>query len=172
MDHTSPMTPSNPAADEMITLPKNEIDKLREDAQQNLDGWKRAKADFINLKKETEQFRGELIKFSSQTAIATFIPLYNHLVTACTHLTDELKAHPWIEGIKKIKQEFEKVLKEQGIEMIDAEGKVFDPTMHEAINSEPNAALADDTVSRIAQNGYTMHGKMLIPAKVIIVKNT
>lgn len=71
---------------ETITVGKQEWEQLHAQAQEYLDGWKRAKADYANFKKETEARRDEFVQFSTQSAIMAFLPLYDHLVRALAQL--------------------------------------------------------------------------------------
>ncbi len=151
-----------------ITIPREEYEKLHTQAAEYLDGWKRAKADYINFKKETEERQGEFVKFSAQAALMGLIPLYDHLKAACAHLPPERNKDPWIDGVLKIKQEFASYLRHAGIEEIFTIGKPFDPTQHESVGIEIKKETPVHTVVKEIKGGYTLHGKVIIPARVII----
>ncbi|MGD2145030.1 MAG: nucleotide exchange factor GrpE, partial [Anaerolineae bacterium] len=63
-------------------------------------------------------------------------------------------------------------LRQEGVETIDAQGEVFDPTWHEAIAAVPHeeAGVDQDTVAGVAQQGYRLDGRLLRPAQVVVAK--
>ncbi|MEW6610298.1 MAG: nucleotide exchange factor GrpE [Patescibacteria group bacterium] len=151
-----------------ITIPKEEYERLKAQAAEYLDGWKRAKADYLNFKKETDERQSEFVKFSTQLALMGLLPIYDHLKVAFAHLTPEQKKDPWVDGIAKIKQELSLYLHDAGIEEIHALGKLFDPVQHESVGVEVVPDKPLHTVVKEIKSGYTMHGKVIIPAQVII----
>ncbi|MFA4873259.1 MAG: nucleotide exchange factor GrpE [Patescibacteria group bacterium] len=153
---------------DIITMSNEEYEKLKTQAVEYLDGWKRAKADYINFKKETEERQSEFIKFSAQAALMGFIPLYDHLKGAFAHLPPERNKDPWIDGVLKIKQEFASYLRDAGIEEILTIGKPFDPTKHESVGIEIEKEAPVHTVVKEIKGGYTLYGKVIIPAQVVI----
>jgi len=151
-----------------MTISKTEYEKLKRDAAEHLDGWKRAKADYINFKRETEQRQAAFSQFAAMAVLIGVIPVYDHLRTAAAHLPAEMKSDPWADGVLKIRQEFEKCLKDAGVEAMIAEGQPFDPARHEALGSEAREGVAPHMVVREVKAGYLLHGKVLIPAQVIV----
>ena len=151
-----------------ITIPKTEYEKLKTQAAEYLDGWKRAKADYINFKKETDERQSEFVKFSAQAALMGLIPIYDHLKAAFAHLPPERNEDPWIDGVLKIKQEFALYFRNAGIEEIPTLNKPFDPTKHESVGIEINKDVPIHTVVKEIKGGYTLYGKVIIPARVVI----
>jgi molecular chaperone GrpE len=153
---------------EKITITKEEYEKIKKDAAEYLDEWKRAKADYINFKRETEQRQAEFAQFAAMSMLVEFIPLYDHLQKAVAHVSPEKANDPWVDGIRKIRQEFERCLKGTGVEAMKTEGQIFDPLRHEAMGSEKREGAKPDSIVREVKAGYTLHGKVLIPAQVMV----
>lgn len=156
--------------EEVIKITKKEYNKLKSESAEYLDGWKRAKADFINFKKENEKKQKEYTKFSNEVIIIQILPIYDHLKTAFQNIDNDIAENAWVDGIKKIKQEMQKFLQDNGIEEIKTLGERFDPSMHESVGKETDENSKPETILKQVKFGYKLHGKVIIPAQVIINK--
>ena len=121
--------------------------------EEYLNSWKRAQADLINYKKEEMQRMMDLIKFGNEALILEILDVTANLELATKHIPDE--------GLKSIIKQFESLLKKYGVERIAIAGQKFDPTIHEAVRP-----LADGADLVEERPGYTMHGKVIRPARV------
>jgi len=135
---------------------KNELEELKKKGEEYLNGWKRERADFINYKKDEMERIGQLVKYSNQEIILKILPILDNLYLAGQHIKDD--------GILQIQKQLEEFLKKEGIEAIETLGKKFDPATMEAVEGD------GEMVSEETQRGYTMHGKLIRPAKVKISK--
>jgi molecular chaperone GrpE len=95
------------------------------------------------------------------------LPVLDNLCLAVRHISDP--------GVEQIKKQLEDFLAKEGIEPVEALGKKFDPNTMEAVGaaSQSEASLAPEgreTVSEETQKGYTLHGKLIRPAKVKVAK--
>jgi molecular chaperone GrpE len=124
--------------------------------EEYLNGWKRERADFLNYKKDEMERINALVKYANEEIILNFLPILDNVMLAETHLKDE--------GITQIKKQFLELLKREGIEPIEAVGKPFDANTMEAVEGE------GETVAEELQVGFTMHGKLIRPAKVRVTK--
>jgi molecular chaperone GrpE len=154
---------------------EKQIAELRAQADEYLAGWQRAKADYINFKKETEGKQKMLFEFANAALLMEILPIYDNFKKALLAMNNEqftinneLKA--WGEGIKQIKKQFEDLLKDYGIEAIKTVGEKFNPEFHEAISREKKEGVAADMIISEASAGYLMKGKVLVPAKVIVAE--
>ncbi|MDP2586601.1 MAG: nucleotide exchange factor GrpE [Candidatus Komeilibacteria bacterium] len=135
-----------------------------------LAGWKRAMADYENLRKDSAkqiQQAGETGQLRSALQI---LPLYEHYKLAVGHIPKEQQENDWVQGIMHIKKAFEDFLKSLGIKAIESAGQEFNPELHEAI-AEEESALPEGQIVKEVQTGYTMNDKVILPAKVIIAKS-
>ncbi|HLJ67999.1 MAG TPA: nucleotide exchange factor GrpE [Chloroflexota bacterium] len=162
-------TPAPPPA------PEGDVADLRrelEEAQARIrdlqDRWQRSAADLANLRKRTEQERSEHEKFANLLLVAEMLPVLDNFERALTTIPGNLAMLTWIQGIMLIERHFQAILEHQGLAEIEAEGKPFNPALHEAIGEVESADLAPGMVARVYQKGYTMHGRVVRPTLVEI----
>jgi molecular chaperone GrpE len=152
---------------------KLDIEKFKKDlaesekkAEEYLNGWKRAKADLINFQKETEKRQREIIEFANANLILDLLPIHESLKKAVLHTEtgdENLK-----KGIKQIKKQFDDLLKSLGIEEIKTLGEKFNPEFHESVGKKKEDGREEGIILEEVKAGYTMYGKVLEPAKVIV----
>ena len=139
---------------------KEELKICKKEKEEYLAGWQRAKADFINYKKDEEKQREEFAKFAAKNL------LYDCL-SALDSIDMALK-HGGGDGIKEIKNQFLEILHRQGVTEINAEkGTKFNPEEHESIAEEN---LEDENLDSLIidelQKGYKLFNRVLRPSKV------
>ena len=66
-----------------------------------------------------------------------------------------------------VMKQFKGSLEKRGVRTVESQGKPFDPSFHEAVGQEPSD-LEQGWITRVEQNGYSLHGRLLRPARVII----
>lgn len=133
-----------------------ELEKAKSQTEEYLDNWKRERADFLNYKKDEAQRIGEFAKFATESVILEVIELLDDLDVAVKEIVNP--------GLEQIVKKFREVLKKHGVERIDTEGE-FDPLSHEAVGTEDGGNKIEEV-----RAGYTMHGKVIRPARVKIIK--
>lgn len=149
---------------------KKELELTKKKAEEYLNGWKRAKADYLNFKKDTEKRQAEIIQFANAALIAELLPIFDHFKIALKHIPAEHKDLEWVKGIKHIKKQFIDFLKKLGIEEIKTVGQKFKPDLHEAVAHEPKEGFKPDIIFAEVKPGYTLHGRVIQPAKVKVAK--
>ncbi|MFH1187680.1 MAG: nucleotide exchange factor GrpE [bacterium] len=150
---------------------KEELERATKQNEDHLNGWRRAKADYLNLKKETDKKSRELIQFANAGLILQILPIYENFKTACEHIPDEDKKKDWVAGVGHIKKQFEDFLKSLGLEPIKTVGEKFDHNLHEAVGSEKSEGQEDDIIIKEVRGGFKLYENVLEPAKVVVVKN-
>jgi len=143
---------------------KLEIENSRKQADEYLNGWKRAKADYLNLKKEMEAQNKEIREWLSKIFLLPMLEIMDNFDRAGT-----LDA-----GIENIKKQFQDFLKANGVEEMKVVGEKFDPLKHEAVESveggPPAQAGESGKIIEEARRGYLVNGEVLRPAKVKVYK--
>ena len=129
----------------------------QEKAEEYLNNWKRERADFLNYKKDEAKRVEEFVKYANEDVILEIMEVVDDLEQAAKELKNE--------GIDKILKKFEQIFKKYGVEKIEVEGQKFNPALHEAVETEQSG-------ERLAtvRSGYTMHDKVIRPARVKIIK--
>ena len=151
---------------------KKDLEDAKAKCEEYLNGWKRERADFLNYKKDEMERMGQLAKYANEELILKIIPILDNICLAESHVPEELKENSWINGFSQIKIQLVEFLKKEGIEPIKTLGEKFDPNLMEAIeevSGSPRPAKSGAVVEEV-QRGYTMHGKIIRPAKVRVTK--
>ena len=144
-----------------------ECQKLKEEY---LNGWKRAKADFLNYKKEEAERMAKLIKQGKEEFVFELLPVLDDFYVAERELPERLKDDKWIEGVLKIRNQLFNFLKNQGVEEIQCLGKKFDPNFHEAVGEVEKKDVEPETIVEEVKKGYLFYGRVIRPAKVKVAK--
>lgn len=140
------------------------LEKVSKEKDEYLDGWRRAKADLINYKKEELRRLENIAKFGSEDVIRDLISVLDSFELALSVLE---KSDAKIEkGIYMIKNQFEDILKRRGLQKIKVtKGDKFDPNYHEAIGSVPEDGHSGAIAEEI-EAGYMLYDKVLRPTRV------
>lgn len=173
-DDTSPALQQNEEVAEAPVArltPEQELEACKKQSEEYLNGWKRAKADYVNFKNDQEKRSKELAQFATMSTLLGYVPIVENLRVAFTHLPDELKGSEWVKGIEHIYTQMKEFLKTLGVEEYSGlVGKTFDPMEHQAVGQEARDDIEDNCISQEVSAGYKLHGKALVPAKVIVNK--
>lgn len=161
-------------SDELLDLLQKDLGQVKEEAQMNLNGWKRTLADFENYKKRKEAENKELIEFAKEVTVAKLLPTLDSLEQALRHSPDSVasdfvdKFNLWYQGVQGILNQLDKALLEMGVKKIEAVGKKFNPNFHEAVREAEGQE--DGIVVEELQSGFELNGKVIRPATVVISK--
>ncbi len=169
-DH-SPKEP-NQQIDKTTAVPNEvkELEVLKKKAEEYLNGWKRAKADYINLKKESEKKEKETVQFANAALILQLLPIYDNFKLAWRHIPAEHKKDEWVVGIEQIKKQLTDLLENLGIKEIKTVGEKFDPEVHEAVAKEKKEGVKSGVITEEVKAGYTLFDKVMEPAKVKVAE--
>lgn len=147
-----------------------ELDRLQKLADEHLDGWKRAKADYLNLKKQTDKEKGEIAQFAQAAAVMQFLPVYDNLRRSTAHIPADQQSQDWVKGVMHIQKQFEDVLKQLGIEPIPTVGHPFDPNRHHAVQTVKKEGVPSGSIVEELGSGFMLQGRVLEPAKVTVAE--
>ena len=145
-----------------------EIEKLKNQADEYLNGWKRAQADYINYKKDENKRVQDLMQFANQGIILELMEVLDNLNTAVVKAPPDIQEkEDWFNGLNGVQKIMEDLLKKYGVEKIKAVGEEFDPLIHEAIQMGQED---QDKVTEEYHSGYKMFDKVIRPARVKVGK--
>lgn len=156
----------------------NELNDIKARCDEYLAGWKRAQADYANLKRDVEKEKMEYSKYANERLLESLLPAIDQYETAMnfapdlSHLPqeDQKRIGNWITGLKAVRNLWENAFKEIGLEKIQTAG-AFDPLLHEAVGEEISEKPEQEIV-KIVQDGWRLNGRLLRPAKVILSKTS
>jgi len=144
---------------------EEQLDALRVEKEEQLRGWQRTQADFVNYRRRTEQERADLIRSAEASLIHDVLPILDDLERAMVSLPADLRGLTWVDGILLIERKLAAILDQHGLKPIEALGTEFDPNEHEAVlrDGEPGEATM---VTAELQRGYRLHDRVLRPTLV------
>jgi molecular chaperone GrpE len=150
---------------EEIAALKKEINECKTQAENNLAGWQRAQADFVNFKRRNEQEKEDTVKFANATLVLKILPVLDDFERAIGSLPDDIKGNPWIEGIRLIEKKLRTILDLQGLSPIQAVGQPFDPRLHEAVREVKGK---EGIIIEEMERGYKFQDRVIRASKVVV----
>jgi len=153
---------------EQTSSKPEDIEQLKKERDDYLNGWKRALADLDNFKKQLEKEKEVFIKFANVDLILKLLPILNFFDEAENAIPEEQKNSSWVLGIIQIKKQLEDLLKAEGVERINRQDK-FDPSLHEAISYEESEFPEGQIIGEMS-SGWKYFDKVLLPARVRVSK--
>lgn len=158
---------SLPGADDISEL-KRKVELLGKEKDEYLNGWRRAKADLANYKNEELRRLEEVAKFGTEDMIRDVVRVLDSFDLALAALEKEGKGD---KGIYLIRAQLEDALTRRGVErIVITVGAPFDPALEESIGEVESKEAASGMVAEEIERGYLIHGKVLRPARVRLVK--
>ncbi len=157
-----------PAADDGVIEPVADSDAARKLAEQH-DKYLRLAAEYDNFRKRSNkerqeaQARGQADLLKGMLDALDDIGRFAHVDPSTTNVETV------VEGVALVEKKLLKTLGSLGLEMVNPVDEPFDPTLHEAVMTEPAASPEDDhLVARVFQQGYLFNGQLLRPARVVV----
>lgn len=149
---------------------QEKVDQLERQLQEHVDGWKRAKADYLNLKKQSEKEKADVMQYAQASVVLEFIPIYDNMKRAMKHIPVDQREVEWVKGLAHIQRQFEEALKAMNITPILTEGQPFDPVKHHAVSKVKKEGVATDTVLEEVKTGFMAGDRVLEPAQVVVAE--
>lgn len=148
----------------------NKVAVLEKQLQEHIDGWKRAKADYLNLKKQSEKEKAEITQYAQAAIVINFLPIYDNLKRAIRHIPADQQELEWVKGLVHIQRQFEEELKAMNITPIATEGQSFDHAKHHAVSKIKKEGIKSDTVIEEVKTGFMVGDRVLEPAQVVVAE--
>ena len=147
--------------EEQIRLKDDELLKQK-------DTFLREKAELDNFKKRLVKEKEDFVQFANERLLKEVIQIEDNMERAMTASNATLESLQ--EGVEMIQKQFATFLKNQKVKPIEALGKPFDPNLHEVLNQQESEEHEENTVIQEYSKGYTLNGRILRSAKVVIAK--
>ena len=172
----APIVMDGDIATELVEL-RERVETLRGELSGTKDKWMRALADLENYKKRTKKEMDDAALRTAKNLLPAFLPVLDNLERAlevaeptAANASDENaeNVRNLVQGIKMVRQEFLAALVRNGIEPIESIGAAFDPAMHDALQQFDSPDFPPGVVIREFEKGYTLKGRLLRPARVIV----
>ncbi len=149
---------------------RDDLKQARLDKEEYLTGWQRAKADYVNLQKEMDQVRSATSIITKEKMVENLLPAIDSFDMAMGNKDAWEKVDPnWRTGVEYIYQQIITGLADSGIEKIDKTNVLFDPNLHQSIESIPTDDQSKDhTIEKVIQAGFKIGERVVRPARVTI----
>ena len=157
------------AKNEELKAKGEELEALKKEMDEKKNDYLRLMAEFDTFRRRTAEEKLELVKSASADTIKGLLPVLDDCEIALSQLEKTEGNEAAVEGVQLIFNKLMGYLKTKGLERIEAKGEVFDTELHEAVTLFP--APSEDLKGKVidvAQTGYTLGGKVLRFAKVIV----
>ncbi len=161
--------------EEEVDSPSGQLKKLRDrlkecskEKQEYMDGWQRAKADFINFKKEQEEAKKNIIKYAKEGLISEILPTIESFEMAFSNKEawDKVDKN-WRIGVEYIYTQLMTTLENNGVKQVGEVGAKFNPNEYDSVEMlETDKKTDDGNIGYVVQKGYQLNGKIIKPAKV------
>jgi molecular chaperone GrpE len=164
--------PAQTADEDQVTYQalQEQLAAAQSQAREYLEGWQRARADFVNYKKRVERELQDSYQNAGVDLLTRMFPILSDFERAMSNRPAELQDHTWLEGITLIQKKFQKLLEDNGVVEINPTGQPFDPNLHEAVGTDEDTAVQSGYVTAILQKGYRVGDKVLRPALVRVAR--
>jgi molecular chaperone GrpE len=155
--------------EEQVAALCRDLEEARKQSSQNLDLAQRAQAELINFRRRNDDERISQQKYSNGRLITKLLPLVDELDMAIAQ-AGEHQTGSWLEGIKLIRRKLGSFLDSEGVTLIDANGVMFNPLEHEALETHETNQYPSGYITKVVRNGYRLHDRVIQPAQVIVAR--
>lgn len=156
---------------ELVTIEKEELEKLKAQLKDHQDKYLRLLAESENARKRLQKEKVELQTYARENIICEFLNPIDHFEKALSFregISEDVKN--WMIGFEMILAQFKDILFQNDIKPIDSLGKIFNPHLHEALETEESDEYPINTIIKEYVRGYVMGDRMIRPSKVKVTK--
>jgi len=148
----------------------SELSKISELAEKYKNDFLYLRAEFDNYKRHAIKERSEMKKYEGERLILELLEVMDNFERALTVQLNSENLETFQKGVAMTAQALKSVLEKNGISEINSQGAPFDPSIHEALSSEPTTDVAAGCVYRVFRKPYKYHEKVIRPGQVVVAK--
>ncbi len=150
---------------------QEDLEQARQKAEENLEGWRRERAEFSNYRKRVERDQAQLSGNITGEVVKKYLVIMDDLGRALKTRPAEGEGASWSQGIELIYRKLQNILEAEGVNRIPAEeGQEFNPEIHEAITHEENPNHESGEIIEVVQQGYQIGDRIIRPALVRVAR--
>ena len=154
-----------------IALLHSELEAAKQTINDQKESVVRAAADVENMRRRAAQDVEKAHKFALEKFANELLPVIDNLERAIEFSDKENEQlKPVLEGIEMTVKSFNDAVSKFGVEIVNPQGEQFNPEFHQAMSIQPSNDVAPNTVLAVMQKGYTLNGRLLRPAMVMVSK--
>ena len=148
-----------------------ELEAAKQTIADQKDSVVRAAADVDNIRRRAAQDVEKAHKFALEKFANELLPVIDNLERAIEFSDKENETlKPLLEGIDMTVKSFNDAVAKFGVEIVNPQGEQFNPDFHQAMSIQPSNDVTPNTVLAVMQKGYTLNGRLLRPAMVMVSK--
>jgi len=148
--------------------------KLKEKYEAEVADWKdkytRLYAEFDNFRKRTEKEKMQNFDFGARDVIEKLLPVVDNFERALLTVEKEDEDDAFTKGVQGIYKQIQKMFEDLDVKAIKAEGEKFDPNLHNAVMTDTESDVEEDTITQDLQKGYTYKDQVVRHSMVKVKK--
>ncbi len=158
-----------PAAETASSASADVLAAAKKEAADNYDRYLRAVADLENFRRRTVREKDELRQFAASGVLEDLLPVMDNLGLAIQAAKQpNADVASLTGGVEMVLSQLKSALTNHGLKEINPVKEAFDPNLHEAISTQASADLEEGTVLTVVRTGYSLNGRLLRPASVVV----
>jgi molecular chaperone GrpE len=160
--HSKEDAPSEAPVEETAVNETDPADK----AQEYLEHLQRLQAEFDNYRKRVLKEQTRAVDFANEPLIGKLLEVLDEFELALIAADQKPELEKFVQGVEMVYAKLQDILRSEGLERIEAEGKPFDPELHEALLTGDDQGDGDPLVSDVLRTGYKLKGRVIRPSGV------
>ena len=155
---------------EVVDEPVDELARVTGSRDEYLDHLRRLQAEFDNYRRRVQRENEGLRLRATEAVVESLLPVVDSLGRALA-AADRHEEGQIIAGLRLVAEQLRGTLAAHGLDELDVQpGALFDPAFHEAVLTQESENEEEGAVCQVLESGYLLHGRLLRPAKVIVVR--
>ena len=146
---------------------QKQLEEANAKAAENLDGWQRSQAEFVNYKNRMQRDSEMMRTTMKGDILKKLLPVLDDRERSLAHRHE---GDSWADGVELVARKFQTILENEGVKRIEVAGQPFDPNFHEAISSEPSEEVESGYIIEAVQTGYMLGERVIRPAMVRVAQ--
>lgn len=148
--------------------PEEQLAAAKKDAAHAQERFLRAVADLENYRKRALREKDEARQNAVAGVLEDIVPILDNLGLGLAHAKQQTEAKALVDGIGMVLEQFKTTLARHGLKEVNPVGAPFDHNLHESISHQPSADVPAEQIVQVVRLGYTLNGKLLRPASVVV----
>ncbi len=174
-DPTNTPPAATPAPDQAAPAPapaepslEEQLVAAKKDAAHHQERYLRAVADLENYRKRMLREKDELRQYAAANVVEDIIPILDNLSLGMAAAKQQVDVKAIVDGVTLVLEQFKSTLGRHGLKEVNPVEQPFDHNLHESIAHQPSATVPAENVMQVVRMGYTLNGRLLRPASVIV----
>jgi molecular chaperone GrpE len=146
------------------------VAKAKGEAAEYLEHLQRLQAEFENYRKRVLKEQTRAVELASGPIIGKLLEVLDEFELALMAAERKPEFERFLQGVEMVYAKLQEILRSEGVERIDAEGKPFDPELHEALLQGEDQGDGEPFVSDVLRTGYRLKGRVIRPSGVKVAR--